>query len=178
VTKVFIPVRQEISFQLIKLSLFALAAILTLVLWATFTEALGQKSRTTISRAQAEVVAVPLYRDYKGIQLGELAEDVHKKLGVPAQSDPAQDFYIFSETETAQFFYDSSKKVTAISVDYLTTGSGVPDYKQIVGADIETRADGSMYKLVRYPKAGFWVSYNRTPGTAPLVTVTIQKISQ
>ena len=157
----FLPVRQQISFQFIKLPLFVLAAMMTLLLWATLTEALGQRSRTTVNKRQVavqEVVAEPLYRDYKGIGIGATADEVHQKLGAPAQSDAAQDFYVFSETETAQVFYDSAKKVTAISVDYLATGSNVPDYKTITGADVETRADGSIYKLIRYAKAGYWVS--------------------
>ena len=34
----------------------------------------------------------------------------------------------------------------------------------------------SKHKLVRYPKAGCWVSYSRTAGDTPIVTVTIQKM--
>ena len=178
----FLHVRQQSSFQMIKPLLFILAGMLTLLLWATLTEALGQRARSTINNrtrdAVQEIVAEPLYRDYKGVSVGATADEVHNKLGAPAQSDAAQDFYIFSETETAQVFYDGSKKVTAISVDYLSTGNNVPDYKTITGAEIETRADGSLYKLVRYTKAGYWVSYNRTAGAAPITTVTIQKIAQ
>jgi hypothetical protein len=48
----------------------------------------------------------------------------------------------------------------------------------VFGEDIEAKADGSKSRLVRYPKAGFWVSYNRTAGDTPLVTVTIQKMPQ
>jgi hypothetical protein len=29
---------------------------------------------------------------------------------------------------------------------------------------------------VRYPKAGFWVSYSRTAGDTPIVTIQIQKM--
>jgi hypothetical protein len=36
------------------------------------------------------------------------------------------------------------------------------DYKQVVGTEIETKADGSMFKLVRYPQAGYCVSTNST----------------
>ena len=46
----------------------------------------------------------------------------------------------------------------------------------MVGPDIETNADGSMHKLVNYTSLGFWVSYHRTVGNVPTVTITIQKI--
>jgi len=55
-------------------------------------------------------------------------------------------------------------------------GGNAPDAKSVLGEDVEAKADGSMYKLVRYPEAGYWVSYSRTAGNSPLVIVTMQKI--
>ena len=49
--------------------------------------------------------------------------------------------------------------------------------QQVFGADVETQADGSKHRLVRYPKAGYWVSYSRTAGDTPIISVTIQKLS-
>jgi hypothetical protein len=46
----------------------------------------------------------------------------------------------------------------------------------VFGSDFETKPDGSKYKLVRYPKAGYWVSYSKTAGDTPIITVTIQKL--
>ena len=40
--------------------------------------------------------------DYRGIQLGMLANDVRKKLGEPKDKSDQQDFYLFGESETAQ----------------------------------------------------------------------------
>ena len=114
--------------------------------------------------------------DYRGIQLGMLAEEVRKKLGDPKDKSDEQDFYIFGETETAQIVYDKTHKVITISADFLTSGTSVPTSKQIFGADVEAKADGSVYKMVRFPKAGYWLSYNRTSGNSPLTTVTLQKI--
>jgi hypothetical protein len=48
--------------------------------------------------------------------------------------------------------------------------------QQVFGEDFETKPDGSKHKLVRYPKAGYWVSYSRTAGDTPIVTITIQKL--
>lgn len=114
--------------------------------------------------------------DYRGIQLGMLANDVRKKLGEPKDKSDQQDFYLFGETETAQIVYDKTGKVVTISADFLTVGTGVPTCKQVLGADVEAKADGSVYKMLRFPKAGYWLSYNRTSGNSPLTTVTLQKI--
>jgi hypothetical protein len=46
-----------------------------------------------------------------------------------------------------------------------------------MGDELEARPDGSLYKLVRYPKAGYWVSYSRTAGNSPIVSVTMQKMN-
>jgi hypothetical protein len=88
---------------------------------------------------------------------------------------PSQDLFVLSENETAQIFYDSAQKVVTISVDYLR-GIGAPDYKAVVGVELDTTANGSLHKLVRFESLGFWVSYNRTKSPVSNVTVTLQKI--
>ena len=45
-----------------------------------------------------------------------------------------------------------------------------------LGTELQTKADGSMYQLNRHPEAGYWVSYNRTAGDKPIVTITMQKM--
>jgi hypothetical protein len=117
-----------------------------------------------------------VFRDYRGIQLGMLADEVRKKLGDPKDKGDEQDFFIFGETETAQIVYDKTHKVITISADFLTAGTTVPTCKQVFGSEVEAKADGSVYKMVRFPKAGYWLSYNRTSGASPLTTVTLQKI--
>lgn len=115
------------------------------------------------------------FHEYRGIQLGMVSDDVRKKLGDPKDKDDEQDFYVFNETETAQIVYDKTHKVVTISADFLKAPS-VLSAKQVFGADVEAKADGSVYKMVRYTKAGYWLSYNRTSGTSPLTTITLQKI--
>jgi hypothetical protein len=65
----------------------------------------------------------------------------------------------------------------AISVDFIGAGTGVLTPQQVFGSDFETKSDGSKSKLVRYPKAGYWVSYSRTAGDNPIISVTMQKFS-
>jgi len=138
----------------------------------------GQKSRTTIVDAFKEAGATqqPLYVEYKGVRIGTTAVEARAKLGQPGLKGDDQDYYVFSDKETAQIAYDSAHKVTGISVDYMG-GVGAPDYRNVVGADIDLKPDGSIYKLVRYERLGFWVSYNRTANNSVvIVTITVQKI--
>jgi hypothetical protein len=116
----------------------------------------------------------PLYSEYKGVRLGMTAEEARAKLGTPAIKSNDQDYYVFSDNETAQIGYDAGHKVVTISVDYLR-GLGAPDYKAIVGEELGQSPSGSLYRMVRYESLGFWVSYNRTNGPMPMVTITIQK---
>ena len=119
----------------------------------------------------------PVFHEYRGIQLGWLADDVRKKLGDPADKGDEQDFYRFGENEMAQIVYDkATHKVTTISVDFTNGAKEVITPQQVFGADVETKPDGSKHKLVRYPKAGYWLSYSRTAGETPIVTITIQAL--
>jgi hypothetical protein len=135
----------------------------------------AQGPRKAAAAAGAEEES-PAYKDYRGVQLGMMADDVRKKLGEPKDKSDEQDFYIFNETETAQIVYDKTHKVITISADYLNPGNTVPTAKQVFGSEIEAKADGSVYRMVRFTKAGYWLSYNRTGGASPLTTVTVQKI--
>jgi hypothetical protein len=89
---------------------------------------------------------------------------------------PTQDFFIVSENELAQIHYDEDQKVMAVSIDYFGDNDNAPSPRAILGEDLEAKPDGSMYQLNRYPEAGYWVSYNRTAGDKPIVTITMQKI--
>jgi hypothetical protein len=126
--------------------------------------------------APAAVEDSGAFTEYRGVQLGMSADEVRKKLGSPKDKGDEQDFFVFGDNETAQVVYDQTHKVVTISADFLSTDATVPTCKQVFGAEAEAKADGSVYKLVRFPKAGYWVSYNRTGGTAPMTSVTLQKI--
>ena len=117
----------------------------------------------------------PVYTNYKGVQIGMGAEEVHKKLGEPADKNNTQDFYEFSPDETAQVSYDTSGLLIAISVTYFKA-SDAPTAKNVLGVDVEPQYNGNVYKMIKYPKAGYWVSYSRTEGDPPVVTVSMAKI--
>lgn len=119
----------------------------------------------------------PVFHEYRGVQIGFLADDVRKKLGAPANKGDEQDYYVFGEKETAQILYDkATRKVVAISVDFMSGATDVLTPQQVFGAEIDAKPDGSKYRLVRYPKAGYWLSYSKTAGETPIVSVTITKL--
>ena len=148
----------------------------TLLVAASLSLAGYSVAQTARTRAGGQTEEAPVFHEYRGIQIGSLTDDVRKKLGSPADKGDVQDFFIFGEKETAQVLYDKEHKVVAISVDFVKGANGVITPEQVFGSEIEAKPDGSKYKLVRYPKAGYWLSYNRTAGDTPIVSVTLQKI--
>lgn len=141
-----------------------------LLLGATAVSAQGR----TVRGARISAPQQPLYSEYRGVRIGMSTTEVRAKLGVPLQPGDDMDFYAFSETETAEIVYDAAHVVKTVSVDYIG-GVGAPDYKSVVGPDVEVKADGSLYKQKHYDSFGIWVFYHRGAGDTPTVTITIQK---
>jgi hypothetical protein len=112
---------------------------------------------------------------FRGVKIGMATDEARKKLGSPREKSPEQDFYLFNDNEAVQIYYEKGA-VSAIAIDYMTGANGIPSAKAVLGADADSKADGSIHKVVRYPKAGYWVSYSRTAGTEPTTTITMQKI--
>jgi len=135
-------------------------------------EVLGHSSVTSL---QIQSEEQPVYTNYKGVQIGMTADDVRKKLGEPSDKSNSQDYYEFSPDETAQINYDASGLLTAISVTYFKA-SDAPTARKILGVDVEPQYNGNVYRIIKYPKAGYWVSYSRTEGDPPVVTVTMTKL--
>ena len=146
------------------------AAILPVPLTGLYAQAPRKVSATTGSEEE-----LAPFKDFRGVQLGMTADEVRKKLGSPKDKGEEQDFYMFTETEMLQIVYDKTRKVTTISADFMAPGNSVPTAKQVFGAEVEAKADGSVNRMVRYPKAGYWISYNRTGGDAPLTTITCKR---
>jgi hypothetical protein len=120
-------------------------------------------------------VAEPLFKEYRGVSLGLSADEVRAKLGKPEEKSDAMDFFVFSDRERARVYYDKDKKAHAVIVTYIGQNAGAPPPAAVIGADIEAKADGSMYKLVTYPQAAYWIAYSRTAGDSPMVMITMQK---
>jgi hypothetical protein len=130
----------------------------------------AQGHRTKVGEEQ------PVMREYRGVSINMTADEVRKKLGDPSDKGDEQDFFVLTDHETLQVVYDKSKKVMALSFDFSTGAREIPNPKSVFGADVEVKADGSIYKRVSYQKAGYWVSYNRTAGEQGLTSLTFQRI--
>jgi hypothetical protein len=132
-------------------------------------------AKKTESNASARSLA-PVYTDFRGVRLGMAATDVRENLGHLRNKGDRQDFFVFSESESAQIVYDAQGKVTTISVDYLPKTGEAPTPESVLGEAVTSKPDGSIYQLKRYPEVGYWVAYSRTAGDNPIVTVTMQKM--
>lgn len=113
--------------------------------------------------------------DYRGIWLGARATDVRAKLGAPKDMSDVIDVYSFAETETVLFYYDEALSVKAIMATFAGDLTKAPTPIQIFGEDADVKEDGSIFKMVRYEKERFWISYTKTAGDEKLVTIAVQK---
>ncbi len=114
--------------------------------------------------------------EYRGVVIGTAADDVRNKLGNPKDKSDAMDLYTFSDSETAQFYYGPAKSVTAIMITFSGELKDAPSPMTVLGEDVEAKPDGSIFKMVRFPKAGYWISYNRTPPPDAIVNIALQKM--
>lgn len=150
----------------------ALSALALLLAALALTPAAPAQTGTTAADKSKDE---PPFSAYKGVRIGMTADEARKLLGNPTEKDDKQDVYSFNENESCQVYYDETKKVSAVSITYLG-GKSVPTAKAVLGDDAEARQDGSVYKLIRFPKAGYWVSYTRTSGAEPMTVIAIQKL--
>jgi hypothetical protein len=149
-----------------------LALLLLLATCALLPTALAQKPAPGLGdKAQNE----PPFHDYKGVRIGMPAAEARKLLGDPTDKDDKQEVFAVSDDESCQVYYDATKKVAAVSITYFSN-KAVPAAKSVLGEEPEAKADGSFTKLIRFPKAGYWVSYTRTSGDSPMTIIAMQKI--
>jgi len=113
---------------------------------------------------------------YKGLGIGMSADDVRKTLGDPRDKSDPQDLFVFSDDESAQFIYGPDKKVTAVMITYSGKLAGAPTAKDVFGEEVPAKADGGVSKMVRYQKAGYWISYNKIVGGESMISIAMQKM--
>ena len=118
-----------------------------------------------------------LYRTYRGVTVRMPAADVAAKLGVAAQHSKAGDYYAISSTESVQISYDTDQTVKAITINISGDLKSAPSAKDVLGEDVKKDADGTISKLVSFPKSGYWASYTRTAGKNATVIITLQKLA-
>ncbi|HEV7699675.1 MAG TPA: hypothetical protein VGO43_05560 [Pyrinomonadaceae bacterium] len=138
--------------------------------------AVAQKSSGSTAAASAVAMSSKTFTEYKGVGLGVMAVDVRTKLGTPKEKGETLDFFIFSDNESAQIYYDATHKVSAVMVTFTGDVSKAPTAKDVFGEDVAPNAAGTIFKMERYPKAGYWISYTRTSGSDAMVNIAMQKM--
>ena len=126
--------------------------------------------------ARIDATTGPTFKDYKGVRIGMTADEVRQKLGTPELKDKTQDLFLISDVEMVQVVYDKDGKVSVVSITYSGENDAAPTALAVLGEEVAAGADGSAYKLVRYPTVGYWVAYSRSSGDAPVVSVTMKKM--
>lgn len=135
------------------------------------------KTEKPVTQVTKPAASMPVLKEYKQLAIGMTADDVEEKWGKPKVHDKDGYLYEFSDTQTAQVRIDPEKKVSAIAVMFMKKGEA-PSLVEIFGegAKPDTEQNGTIYKLVRYPEAGYWISYYAGAGDDGMTTLTIQKL--
>lgn len=173
------PLWRRLPLWLALMAVLTAALLIAVPLTAGQTPDTSQIAQTTADNKSTDIAMElqPVFSEYRGIKIGMTADEVRKLADKLRDKGEKQDFFVLSDTETAQVFYDKDGKVRAISIDYLGKGSDPPMPVEVLGEEIQPKSDGSMYGRKRYPSAGFWIAYNRTAGDDPTVTITMQKVA-
>ena len=153
---------------------FFCSLLLSLGVYAQAQKTAAVKSPASAENASSTPAASAGYL-YKGIGIGSPADDVRKKLGEPKEKTDPQDLFVFSDEESVQFLYGPDKKVTAM-ITFSGKMTGAPTAKAVFGEDVAARPDGGLFKMVRYPKAGYWISYNKIVGDDSIISIAMQKL--
>jgi hypothetical protein len=141
-------------------------------------------STTTVSTretpaTQKSTVLTPAISDLDGISIGMTADQVKEKLGKADSGDETGMYYSLNNGESMQLGLDSDGTIKMIAMIYSGKGTKAPEPSEVFGAEnsVTPGSDGKIYKMVRYPSAGYWVAYSRLNLDAgPMTTITIQKI--
>ena len=134
---------------------------------------------TNIQKSESAVkpAAIPYLDNYRDVKIGAAADDVIDKLGKPKFKDDSGFLFDLSKNETLQIKLGPDSKVITVAAIF-SEETAAPTFTDVFGptATPDPRADVSIYKMVRYPEAGFWISYYKGAGKDATVAVTIQKL--
>jgi|GEM_PF-2774450 len=132
---------------------------------------------TVVSENKANSVArTPALKEFRKVVIGMPADAVREAWGKPKIEDAQGFLYEPSDSETVQIALDREKKVAAIAAMF-AGGKGAPSIADVFGPGVQPQKqeNGSVYHMVRYPEAGYWVSYSAGAGENATVILTIQK---
>ena len=121
----------------------------------------------------------PFVSDLKGVNVGMTKKEVEGVLGRARVSDDAGLYYSFSDTQSAQIGLDNEGKVRTIALIYSEGDKQAMSYTDVFGPGTPPTPDanGNVYKMMRYPSAGFWISYSLTnTADSPMTVITMRRI--
>ncbi len=130
---------------------------------------------TPVSRAEP----APLVSDVEGITLGMTSEAVREKFGKPEAGDASSSYYKLDKARQLQLRFDGDGEVTMASMIYSGKDARAPEAAEVFGPGVSVEPDesGKVYKMVRYPAAGYWVAYSKIDlDGGPMTVVTIQEL--
>jgi hypothetical protein len=125
----------------------------------------------TALRTQTDPTTAPVFKSYHGAWLGMTAEQVRDALGKPKEKGKDTDIFVLSNQESATVYYDENGTANAFVVQYRGAPDKLPDADSVLGVNLRPNDDGSAFKRIPYPEAGYAVSYSLIPGKAPMVIV-------
>src|SRR5438270_14084280 len=93
--------------------------------------------------AAGQAAQKPVFAGYKGVMIGTKMDDARTKLGTPKDKSDSEDYYVYSDNESAQVLYGPDKSVRVLSVNYM--GKGAPTPMEVLGLAVDATADGGIY---------------------------------
>lgn len=129
------------------------------------------------SPSQTATPSTPFLKEYRNVSIGTPAEALREAWGKPEIEYSDGFLYEMSDSETIQIVIGPEKKITAIAITFIE-GKGAPSFADVFGEGVapEKRENGSVYRMVRYPDAGYWVAYYTGPAENADVSLTMQKL--
>jgi hypothetical protein len=140
----------------------------------------GKTEQPQLAVAAAEPAAPqvlkPAVDSVRDIELGMTVEQVKAKLGKPDVEDKTGLYFTLDKGDSVQIGLDADKKVRTVAAIYGAGSKDAPSFTDIFGTDAAA-PEGDVYKLERYPDAGYWVSYSRTNSKdKPVTVIMLRKI--
>jgi len=131
----------------------------------------------SVATTPAKKVVQPALKAIREVELGMSVDDVKHKLGKPDVEDDTGMYFTLNGGDSVQIGLGPDKKVRTVASIYAAGSKNAPSAQEVLGADADS-TDGDTYKMIRYPDAGYWVSYSKTNSKdKPVVIVTMRKLS-
>lgn len=158
---------------------FCVAGLFTHGVYAQTVAVANQPAAVTTkdSSAPAKKSSMPAMTAFRNVSIGMSADEVKESWGKAKIEDKDGFLYELSDSETAQVRIGPDQKVMTIAITF-ADGKGAPTLTEVFGegAAADNSQNGTVYKMVRYPDAGYWVSYFVGSGENAITTLTIQKL--